>query len=73
MNWLVTVDQDADLAAVGERLRGLGCADVDTGAAVPTSDGEISIPVTGPKELPVLVQGDPTIRGVWENSDIALS
>jgi hypothetical protein len=50
---LLSGRQRDELAVVSQRLRELGCDQVDLSAAVPLSGDEVSIPVSGPADVPV--------------------
>jgi hypothetical protein len=71
MNWLVTVNKDANLDEVRQHLDNAGCSDFDIAGAVPSGD-ELAIPVTGPNDLPKRVADDALIAGVWRNTDVVL-
>lgn len=72
MKWLVTLDQNADLAAVWERLRSLGCTGDDTQSPIPLDAGEKAIELEGPEDLPARMHGVPHVRGVYPSSEITL-
>ena len=69
--WLVTVDANEDPTEL-KRLMAERGATVDDEPPVPLGPDEQAFKAQGPDDLPDLLRQDPTIRGVYPDSEVDL-
>lgn len=73
MRWLVVIDRTLLMPAALEAVLAKACAHAAPSTdPVPLSDGETSIEVEGPEDLPNRLRSNRAIKGVYPSSDYTL-
>jgi hypothetical protein len=69
VNWLITTRTSTDLVTLGQRLAALGCRVANASNPIPLDQGQQTLEVEGPEDLPARLRGDPDVIGVYPNSE----
>ena len=71
MKWLVVIDSDL-VSSVLQMLKQVSAQVLPFSDPVPLSDGETSIEVEGPDDLPNRLERNSAVKGVYPSSDYTL-
>ncbi len=71
MRWLVTARAESPVADIVATLEEIGCHDIDTSTITPV-DGEVVVSVEGPDDLERRALSQPSLTGVFNDSEQTL-